>query len=119
MLTPSMLLPIIAAAAFHAAPDAAVFPDDGRFGPPWISVEYPANPHDPSTRNASFLIRTYHHGDAIEPPMRAVAEGLVDGQRRTVKLEVRPTGLRGVFAVHCDLPDQGVWIVAVTLEDSP
>ena len=34
-------------------------------GPPWIAIEYPANPHDPNTRGAFLTVRTYHHGDLM------------------------------------------------------
>lgn len=116
-MTHTILWSAAAALALGAAPaDAMMNGADDRFGPPWISVEYPANPHHPSTRDASFLIRTYHHTNAIEPAVRAVAEGLVAGERRTVELEVAPTLLPGVYAVHCDLPAEGAWIVAVTLD---
>lgn len=116
-MTHTILWSAAAALALGAAPaDAITIDAADRFGPPWISVEYPANPHHPSTRDASFLIRTYHHTNAIEPAVRAVAEGLVDGQRRTVRLDVAPTLLPGVYAVNCDLPAEGAWIVAVTLD---
>ena len=30
-------------------------------GPPWISIEYPANALDKETRGALALVRIYHH----------------------------------------------------------
>ncbi len=112
---------LLSALAFVAVavPVHASTTDDVRFGPPWISIETPANPHHPSTRDASFLVRTYHHSESITVPVRAVAEGLVNGERRSHPLDIAPTNLPGVYAVRCDLPADGTWIVAVTLEQSP
>jgi hypothetical protein len=88
-------------------------------GPPWISVEVPANPHHASTRGATFLVHAYHHSDPITPSMRAHAEGLVKGQRRTIPLAVTSTNRPGVFAVRADLPAEGTWLVAVTFTEGP
>jgi hypothetical protein len=87
-------------------------------GPPWISVEIPSNPHHTSTRGATFLVHAYHHSASIDVPMTAMAEGLVDGQRRSLKLDVTRTNLPGVFAVRSSLPKAGAWVVVVTLQES-
>jgi len=84
-------------------------------GPPWISVEYPANPHDRSTRDAMFLVHAYHHGDHIRPEIRATLEGLIDGQRRTIEARIAETGRPGVYAVYADRPADGTWIAVVRL----
>ncbi len=49
--------------------------------------------------------------------MRGTAEGLVDGKRRSLPLSIQKTNTPGVFAVRADLPEQGTWIVAVTIAD--
>lgn len=84
-------------------------------GPPWVSVEYPANPHDRSTRNAAFLIHTYHHGDHIRPELRATLEGLIDGQRRTIGARIEATSRPGVYAVRVQRPASGAWIAVVRM----
>lgn len=85
-------------------------------GPPWISVEYPANPFDAGSRNAYLLVHAFHHGTPTAFPVSGTAEGLVDGKRRTITLEFRNTSRPGVYAVHKQWPDQGVWtlILGVT-----
>jgi hypothetical protein len=87
-------------------------------GPPWISVELPANPHHPSTRGAAFMIRAYHHSTSISVPVAGRAHGIVDGRRVTMPLDIRPTNQTGVFAVHTELPRNGAWVLAVTLTES-
>src|SRR5690606_27121264 len=87
-------------------------------GPPWISIELPANPHHASTRNATLLVRTYHHSDALNAPLAGTAEGIVDGRRVSLPLELRATNQPGVFALTTPLPKGGTWIMAITLRES-
>lgn len=86
-------------------------------GPPWISIEYPANPHHPSTRGAALLVRAYHHSTSIAVPVRGTLEGIVDGKRRSVPLDVRATNLTGVYAVRSALPTDGTWVLAIQLTE--
>lgn len=74
-------------------------------GPPWVSVEYPANPHDPVTRGALVVLHSYHHGAQIEAPATASAISIVAGERQTVPLEVVATSRQGVYAVRGELPE--------------
>ena len=83
-------------------------------GPPWISVELPANPHDARTRGALLLVHTYHHGASMEQSIACAIEGLVDGARRTRTCRAQPTSRPGVYAIRGDLPEQGVWMLVVT-----
>jgi hypothetical protein len=86
-------------------------------GPPWISIEYPANPFDPATRGALLVVRTYHHGTATVFPVEATAEGRIGGERRTLALVVERTATPGVWAVKGSLPAEGSWVVSATLTD--
>lgn len=82
-------------------------------GPPWISIEIPANPYDRATRGAIALLRTYHHGGAIQLQVRGTAEGLVDGERVSLPLELTAAGPTGMYAIRADLPARGVWVLVV------
>lgn len=84
------------------------------YGPPWLSVEMPANPLDPATRGAAFVVRTYRHSRPEATPLTGTAEGVVDGERRSVSLTFRPTGQPGVFAVDQIWPETGAWILAIS-----
>jgi hypothetical protein len=85
-------------------------------GPPWISVEYPANPYDGASRGAFLLVHAFHHGTPVAFPVSGTAEGLLDGARRTISLEFKATSRPGVYAVHKQWPDNGIWtlVLAVT-----
>lgn len=84
-------------------------------GPPWISVEYPANPYDNASRGAFLLVHAFHHGTPVAFPVSGTAEGLVAGARRTVSLEFKATSRPGVYAVHKQWPDDGVWTLVLAV----
>ena len=88
-------------------------------GPPWISIELPANPYDRASRGAFLLVHAFHHGTAINAILTGTAEGIVDGQRRTIKLEFATTGRDGVRALRKMWPDQGVWTLVITAAQGP
>lgn len=85
-------------------------------GPPWISVEYPANPYDSATRGAYLLVHAFHHGTPVNFPVSGTAEGIVAGARRTVSLEFKATSRPGVYALSKQWPSDGTWtlVLAVT-----
>lgn len=82
-------------------------------GPPWLSIELPANPYDRLTRGAIALVRTYHHGGPIQLQVRATAEGLVDGQRVSLPLDLVAASATGLYALRGVLPDDGTWVLVV------
>ena len=83
-------------------------------GPPWIAIEYPVNPHDPNTRGAFCTVRTYHHGDLMDFEINGTAEGLVNGKRQSVKLDIRRLPQPGTYAVRWTKPAQGKWALVIS-----
>ena len=83
-------------------------------GPPWIAIEYPANPHDPGTRGALLTVRTYHHGELISYQLTGTAEGIVNGRRQTMPLDIRRLTQAGMYAVRFQKPAQGNWMLVIT-----
>lgn len=88
-------------------------------GPPWISIEYPVNPYDQTTRDAFLLVHAFHHGEPMNFPVAGTAEGLVGGQRRSVKLDFQRTSRAGVYALRKQWSDEGVWTVLVSVAQGP
>lgn len=84
-------------------------------GPPWISIEHPVNPYDPATRGAFLMVNAFHHGTPVGIPVSGTAEGLVDGQRRSVKLEFGRTSRTGVYALRQQWPGQGLWTLVISV----
>ena len=64
-------------------------------GPPWIAIEYPANPFDQSSRGAFLTVRTYHHGELMAKTVTGTAEGVVNGKRQSMALDIRPGSRAG------------------------
>ena len=84
-----------------------------KFGPPWISVEFPANPYDSGSRDAYLLVHAFHHGTPVSFPVSGTAEGIVNGARRTISLEFKNTTRPGVYALHKQWPSEGVWTLVL------
>lgn len=84
------------------------------FGPPWISIETPPNPHDPASRGAFLVVHTFHHGDAVASGVTGSAEGIVAGTRRTVPLSFDTTGRAGSYVLRKQWPAEGTWMLVIS-----
>ena len=106
----------VAATAPPASVVAAVSPRVA--GPPWISIEYPANPFDQSTRGAHLLVHAFYHGTPVNYPVSGTAEGIVAGQRRTITLRFETTSRTGVYALRKQWPSEGAWTLVISVTQS-
>ena len=86
-----------------------------RLGPPWISIEYPVNPLDQSMRGAFLLVHVFHHATPIIYPVEGTAEGIVNGERRSIKLEFTNTSRTGVYGLRRMWPTEGVWTLVIKM----
>lgn len=93
----------------------AATPSTRPAGPPWISIEYPANPFDASSRNAYLLVHAFHHGSPVESTVQGTAEGLVGGERKSVALKFEATSRPGVYALRKQWSDEGVWSLLISV----
>ena len=100
---------ITAAIAVLAAPALAMWP-------PWLSIESPVNPSDPSVRGAAMLIHTaLREGPAQLADLTGTAEGIVSGARRTIALRFDLTAHPNTFALRRQWPTEGTWVLRVSL----
>jgi len=81
--------------------------------PPWIAIEFPANPFDRASGDAFLTVRTYRASDLIASTVTGTAEGVVDGKRQSMALEVRPSSQPGAYAVHWKRPAVGRWVLVI------
>ena len=88
-------------------------------GPPWISIELPANPYDRSTRDAFLLVHSFHHGTAMGFIVTGTAEGMVNGERRSLKLDFAETSREGVYALKRSWPQEGTWTLVIKANQGP
>ena len=98
----------LAAAALLALPATALA------GPPWVSIELPANPLDRTTRGAYLLVHSFHHERAITMNIAGRAEGLVNGKRTSVPLTFRETSRGAVLALDQSWPKGEAWVLVIT-----
>jgi hypothetical protein len=82
-------------------------------GPPWLSIEFPANPMNSGNQGAYLLVHTFHHEQATTFTVEARAEGLVNGQRKTLPLTLERTDREGVYALRQGWPDTGDWVIVI------
>src|SRR3982751_4382473 len=83
-------------------------------GPPWIAIEYPANPFDRASRDAFLTVRTYHHGDLMAKTVTGTAEGVVNGKRQSMRLDIRPGSQPGTYVVRWQKPATGRWVLVIS-----
>lgn len=88
-------------------------------GPPWISIELPVNPYDQSMRGAFLLVHAFHHGTPMGFIVTGTAEGIVNGERRSVKLEFTETKREGVYALQRMWPQEGTWTLVIKANQGP
>ncbi|OLC37427.1 MAG: hypothetical protein AUH75_12355 [Gemmatimonadetes bacterium 13_1_40CM_4_65_7] len=88
-------------------------------GPPWISIELPVNPYDKSTRDAFLLVHSFHHGTAMGFIVTGTAEGVVNGERRSLKLDFAGTSREGVYALKRTWPKEGTWTLVIKANQGP
>ena len=96
-----------------------VGPALGLKGPPWISIELPVNPYDKSTRDAFLLVHSFHHGTAMGFIVTGTAEGMVNGERRSLKLDFAGTSREGVYALKRTWPKEGTWTLVIQANQGP
>ena len=96
---------MLSAATRHSAP---------AFGGPWISIETPANPYDRATYGAIMLVHTFHHSTKVELPLAGKAEGLVNGERKSVALTFGKSSQAGTRSVRNEWGSKGIWTVVLT-----
>ena len=108
-ITRPTLLAIAGALALAGAATPAVA------GPPWISVELPANPLDAATRGAFLVVRTYHHESAMSYRPVGHAIGMVDGRRQTLDLTFTPAGTTGTWVLRRSWPARGAWVLTLNV----
>lgn len=88
-------------------------------GPPWISIETPVNPYDASHRGAFLLVHTFHCATPVSHPVTGTAEGIVNGERRSLKLEFSETPREGVWTLKRTWPTEGTWTLVIRASQGP
>ena len=102
-----------------AGPVPSIPMDDAPAGPPWISIEIPVNPYDDSTKGAFLLVHAFHHRIPTGYVVSGTAEGMVNGERRSLALDFSETSREGVYALKQTWPVQGTWTLVIRANQGP
>ena len=78
----------------------------------YLEIQAPTS-NQGEMKGAALLIRTYGCHQPWDADVSATAEGVVNGKRQSIKLELTRTS-QGVYAVKKQWPSQGAWVVAIT-----
>jgi hypothetical protein len=76
-----------------------------------FSIGSPVAAQDFRAKAAAFVFRTQGCADPAKSQIRATAEGLVNGARRSVALKVETMSKPGVYALYQTWPAEGHWVV--------
>ena len=87
--------------------------------PPWLSIESPVNPWDAASHGVAFYVHTMlREGVPTLSDMSGTADGVVNGERRTMPLELASTSRPGVFSVRRAWPADGAWVLRISLHST-
>ena len=96
----------LALAAFVAGPAEA-----GSFT---LAIGAPVAAQDFRAKNAAFVVRADSCAVVEKVELKATAEGLVNGARKTLPLNLTAVTKPGVYAVSQQWPAEGAWVVSLT-----
>jgi hypothetical protein len=83
-------------------------------GPPWISIEYPANPLDQTTRGGYLLVHSFHHQTAVQQNISGEAITWENGRKRAVALRFAATSRTGVYKLDKQWSDGAPYVLRIT-----
>ena len=78
-----------------------------------LSIETPTGAADPQLKDVVLVARTYGCHQPADAKLTATAEGLLNGQRKSMPLELRSIG-SGVYAIKQQWPSEGAWVLTLT-----
>lgn len=77
-----------------------------------LSLETPSGA-DPQLKDAVLIVRTFGCHQPADAKLSASAEGLINGNRKSLPLELRSIG-SGVYALKQQWQSEGRWVLALT-----
>jgi hypothetical protein len=83
-----------------------------------VSLELPTSQTDARLKGAILIARAGGCIDPTQAVLRATAEGLVNGRRKSIPVQLTPAG-PGVYAVKRQWPTTGTWMLAIAGEALP
>jgi hypothetical protein len=79
-----------------------------------IAVDTPGKSSDAQVKDVVLIARTYGCLHPTDVKLAATAEGLVNGARQSIPLDLSSTG-SGVYAIKQQWPSEGTWVIALNV----
>ncbi len=80
----------------------------------WLSLGNPVASHDPKAKNAVLLVKPTGCISPADSTVSGTAEGVVEGKRESVPLQLVRLSEPATWAVVRQWPREGVWVVRLT-----
>jgi hypothetical protein len=79
----------------------------------WMEFGNPTASKDPKAKNAAILVRAVGCGNPAQAVVSGTAEGIVNGQRKSVPLKFIELSAPGVWALERNWPQEGAWVLDI------
>jgi len=79
-----------------------------------FSVETPKAPADAQMKDVVLVARAFSCFQPTDTKVSGTAEGLINGNRKSIALELSPIG-QGVYAIRQQWPSEGIWVLALAM----
>jgi len=80
----------------------------------FLTIGNPVAANDPQAKKAVMVVRPDGCHEPAKAQLSGVAEGIVNGARRSVPLKLAALSKPGTYAVYREWPAEGVWVVNLT-----
>lgn len=80
-------------------------------GPPSFAFEAPSG-----SSGSVLIVHAFSCHQPTDAAVRASAEGVVDGKRKTISVQLKSTGATGVYSVTRQWPAEGSWVLAFSID---
>jgi hypothetical protein len=78
-----------------------------------LNIGNPAVNPEALSKHAVLVVRTTACHSPEKTAMTATADGVIDGQQRSIPLKLIPLSTAGTFAVTREWPSTGTWVIKV------
>lgn len=85
-------------------------------GPPSFSFQAPGGRTGSSPSSPVLVVHAFSCHAPTDATVRASAEGMVNGKRQTIPLEMTSTGAMGVYTVARQWPAHGSWVLVFSID---
>ena len=113
LLAGAVLLSAAAPSPCPTCKGSATAADAGTLKGVWLSIESPVNPHDNANQGVFLMVHTDWMRGQTAMTVEGRAEGMVDGQRRSVPLSFQDRG-DGAYALSQNWPTEGRWALVIS-----